>query len=523
MIDRRFPICSTPVPPCLGREELLARMVASLTKSVPSHLQVVGPRFAGKTVLLSELVRRLENAEKPYSAVFVWDLAHQSIESDAQFLHALGRKLGRALRVQHPAYSDHLEALSDLTSAEVAEVLEAVRDEGGKVLAILDGFDKAVGSGLLTRNLWDQLRELAMKPSLRLVTASRKRLSELIRDPNAETSPFWNIFEPVPIRLGCFDDQDLEAVLKQTPEMRLTNGARTEWLNSTNASPLLALEVLNRLLADGEGGEISPECMRNACDGAFSAIRDRLEIQWADCPPTAQELLYRVRELSSVSRGDARAGDTDALIERGFVQLHSNKLQRANRLLTRLLDETPNEGSSLARLFSDELSYQRNLRGVFDHRIAHAEKIDATLARYLRHGVDDLPDHPDVFLTHIRGFVDKSFELIWAAELEGRSIPSEWMSIWRYNKERGVDEWLTTFPQGVHRVRLLNLMTGTDRSKRCAKYVTKGTYAVMNAVHAFGDFGQHQEGAPVDSGVAYAALHLCVELARALARELPGQ
>ena len=43
------------------------------------------------------------------------------------------------------------------------------------------------------------------------------------------------------------------------------------------------------------------------------------------------------------------------------------------------------------------------------------------------------------------------------------------------------------------------------------------------AVHAFGDFGQHQEGAPVDLGTAYSVLHLCVELTAALRRELPDK
>ena len=70
-------------------------------------------------------------------------------------------------------------------------------------------------------------------------------------------------------------------------------------------------------------------------------------------------------------------------------------------------------------------------------------------------------------------------------------------------------------------MRLLNLMTGTDRSDPCAKRVKKGTYVLVNAVHAFGDFGQHQEGAPIDPGTVYAALHLCIELAAALTRELP--
>ena len=44
----------------------------------------------------------------------------------------------------------------------------------------------------------------------------------------------------------------------------------------------------------------------------------------------------------------------------------------------------------------------------------------------------------------------------------------------------------------------------------------------MSAVQAFGDFGQHQEGELIDPGTAYATLHLCIELAAALKRELPN-
>jgi hypothetical protein len=66
-------------------------------------------------------------------------------------------------------------------------------------------------------------------------------------------------------------------------------------------------------------------------------------------------------------------------------------------------------------------------------------------------------------------------------------------------------------------------MTGTDRSVRCAKFVTKGTYVLMNAVHEFGNFGQHPEGARIDAGAAYAALHLCIELAASLHRDLQGE
>jgi hypothetical protein len=134
--------------------------------------------------------------------------------------------------------------------------------------------------------------------------------------------------------------------------------------------------------------------------------------------------------------------------------------------------------------------------------------------------VEDLPADPGALLTHIRAFVDRIFELIWAAELTDRRIPSGWMDVWKRNNERGIGDWETTFPQGVHRVRLLNLMTGTDRSVRCAKYVSKGTHILMSSAHAFGDFGQHQEGERIDVGTAYAALHICVELAASICLDL---
>ena len=174
------------------------------------------------------------------------------------------------------------------------------------------------------------------------------------------------------------------------------------------------------------------------------------------------------------------------------------------------------------RLFGTADAYQKNLKGVLERRIGQLSGVDPSLRRYLERATGDLPDCPDVFMTNVRGIVDRSFDLIWQAEVPNKQIPSEWISTWEYNRENGLDKLKTTFPQGVHRVRLLNLITGTDKSSPCSKHVTRGTYVLMNATHAFGDFGQHQEGAPIDPGTAYSALHLCVELAAALTRELPS-
>ena len=137
-------------------------------------------------------------------------------------------------------------------------------------------------------------------------------------------------------------------------------------------------------------------------------------------------------------------------------------------------------------------------------------------------GVGELPEFPKVFFSNIRGVVDRALEMIWNAELDQRRIPLEWFSVWRFNGESKADEWLTRFPQGGQRLRLLDLMTGTQRCGPCAKYVTKSTYVLANAVQGFGDFGQHQEDSPIDPGTAYSGLHLCIELAAAITRELPA-
>lgn len=519
MPDTPFPIFGTVDVPLVGRASIVQRLVAALSKPVPDNLQVVGPRFVGKTVILRALALRLRGAESPFSAIVFWDLGHQTPATDDEFMRQFAHKLAAALQEHHPDYATYLKDANGSTYPEIAEVLDSMKDEGTKVLVIMDGFDKPLSNGQLTRNLWDQLRELALKPSLRLVTGSRRTLRELIRSPEAQTSDFWNVFNSSPVRVGCFDDDDLAAALGHVRDLKLADGARTELWNATNGFPVLMLSVLN--VACDSKTSITHEAMLAACDSAYPSLRETIGAVWDGCPSSAQDLMRQVLTSGPVAVSASNRVDADALAELGFVRLASNKIQKPSRLVQSYLEEQPTDGSSLAYLFGSPAAFQKNLKGALERRIAQIANIEPTLKRYLEHGIDDLPDHPDVFLSNIRGIVNQVFELIWAAEISDRRIPSGWMSVWKRNGERRIDEWETTFPQGVHRVRLLNLMTGTDRSARCATYVTRTTYVLVNAAQAFGDFGQHQEGAPIDAGTAYAAFHLCIELAAALARELP--
>jgi hypothetical protein len=505
----------------LGRATILQKMVGALTKAIPDHLQVVGPRFAGKTVIVHELAARLRVIGSPYSAVLVWDLGHQTPGTDALFMQGLARQLSAALKDSHPDYAEHLRSPLDNPYQDMAEVLDLLKDEGAKVLAIMDGFDKPLSNGQLTRNLWDQLRELALKSSLRLVTASRCTLRDLIRHPDAQTSDFWNIFDPTPVRVGCFDENDLTTVLATMPERPLTAGAQTELWNASNGFPVLVLGVLNAVYETGTAGAVSPEAMRTACEEAFPTVRDELDALWIDCPPPCQDLMRRVLDEGSVARAGIAPAHLETLIECGFIHTAANKLQRPSRLLARYLGEDSNESNAIVRLFGDQGAYLVNMRGVLERRIAQIDGLDKELRRYLTLGVAELPGFPKVFFSNIRGIVDRALEMIWEAEFHRKRIPSEWISVWRFNGENKAGEWLSRFPRGGERLRLLDLMTGTQKCDLCAKYVTKSTYVLANAVQGFGDFGQHQEGAPIDPGTAYSGLHLCIELAAAVTRELP--
>jgi len=67
-------------------------------------------------------------------------------------------------------------------------------------------------------------------------------------------------------------------------------------------------------------------------------------------------LLRRVQEQGTLARTGVANTDADALIERGFLQQAANKLQRPN--LGQYLEEQPNEGSALVRLFGTADGYQ---------------------------------------------------------------------------------------------------------------------------------------------------------------------
>ena len=159
-------------------------------------------------------------------------------------------------------------------------------NEGTRLLVVLDGFDYALAGTGLTRNLWDRLRALAQRTSLRLVTGSRRPLRELCRTEETRTSDFWEIFyghagrasplsTTVTSRRSC-SRSVTPAANSTTPRVRKSSTGQEECRYSVSA-------LLQRLLEEHAGARLlKPEIDRAAAE-VLGGRGQLLAALWDDC------------------------------------------------------------------------------------------------------------------------------------------------------------------------------------------------------------------------------------------------
>lgn len=522
MADIPFPILGTTIPPMFGRADIMKRLWSELTKVTPDHLSIVGPRFSGKTVIMKGLEERMRQDGSPYDTVIFWDLGHQTPDSNEAFWKALCRKLGEGLKASGNDYGYHLRDVETDEYDELQEVMDVLYGDGFKILMLWDGFDKPLNAGRLSRNLWDQLRELASNPSLRLVTATRRPVHELIRSDESGSSDFWNIFGMNPVQVGIFNENDRDAIMARISGFRLKNGAKKELENWTAGYPPLYLALLNRIIAMDATGEIDNEMVNDAAGVTLEGVRSILQYLWNDCPEMAKDLYRHIVEHGEISDLGIGKPDRAHLLAKGFIKVSGGRIAKGCRLLEQHIKSLGDDSGSMMRLFGPWEAYCGNIRSLLELRLNQLTSLDANLRRYIQRSIEDIPDHPEVCLSNMRGIVDRVLDLIWDAELgSGKTIPGEWFKEWQYGENGPENHWNNQFPvKRGHQLRLLQLMTGTLNSSAKASRVSKNTWALANAAHGFGDFGQHLDRVKIDVGVAVAAVSVCLELAACLDREV---
>tara|TARA_B100000315_G_C14580201_1_gene590064 strand:- start:37 stop:1602 length:1566 start_codon:yes stop_codon:yes gene_type:complete len=518
-----FPILGLKTAPMIGRSAIMRQLKSNYVKDSPSHLSIVGPRFSGKSVLLNALAEGMrQDRSSQFRVIAFLDLGHQTPMTDKDFLGTMCKEIGSKLQSLNQEMCADTLLQSDDPYNDLREVVDILEDEKIRILMLWDGFDKPLGSGKLTRNLWDQLRALAESKGLTLITATRKPLHELIRDEESATSDFWNIFDANPVWIPPFAEDDQNAVLDKLDNMGFESGAKTELANWTGGFPPLYLSVINQLLtmslSEVDGVAVKEAAKTALVDNASGILGDL----WNDCSQSTKDLFLDLIKRKEIPTAKTQKKERTQLFEKGFAKLSRNKVIKSCRLMEDYVLDKEQDTGNVARRFKSYDDYQKNIRPVLEHRLNQIKNIDDRLKSLIARSIEDIPNHPDACLLSMQGITERAFEVIWNIEFpEKREIPPDWITEWQYcGKNFYTSETFPSTP--VEQLRLLQCMTGAHQRLKGppkAKYANKVSYNLLNNIWNFRTYGNHHEGEEVPLGAAVTAVMTCVELAASLDME----
>ncbi len=529
MSDIRFPILGTDIPPMLGRTKIMQRLWSDLTKPTPSNLSIIGPRFAGKTVIMNALAQKAEGVDSPYTFVLYWHLGHVAPASDDEFVAQLCNLLQVKLASVGEAYAEHRAYLSKHSFSHLKEVTDLLHYDAKAVLMIWDCLDKPLGQGNLSGRLWDQMREIFYGKQHKIVTATRKPLSGLIRREDALDSPFWNIFDMNLVRVEAFDDDDRETIISLLQSHSFQAGAKTELVNWSSGFPPFFLGLLNQITIDRPDGSIDNECVNSVALKAVESLSPLISALWDDCPAQAKDVYAHLIERGELKYNDIGKDERNCLTEKGFARQVSNKLTATCRMLQEHIRGAEQDSGSMARLFSTWEDYKANIRGLLERRLAQIPRFDERLYHYADLAIKDIPQFPDICLSNLTQIEERALDLICQREFgTTKAIPQEIIDYWAVaapgdkTAQRLKEHAITSVPADRWlQCGILQLLTGSKQDiESRAKHVTKDTYVLLNALHSFRNRNQHSDGQNMHVGVAVAAIMVCLELLSCLEREL---
>ena len=492
-----YQVFGPTVPAMLGRAALVNEIEGRILKDTPDHVSIVGPAHYGKSVFLSHLAEVHRTGSSHYLTTVYIDFRYSPPASDATFKRRLASELRAALRQVGSELSGHIDTEYERIHELLDDVFADLAAGGMRVLVVLDGFDHVLAGTGLTRNLWDQLRELARRPSLRLVTGSRRRLRELCRTREAQSSNFWGIFHDPPSQVAALDDSDWESLLLPLQEAGCTldGSARKEAVNWTGGVPVLVCALLQELWEAHDGGM---PLSKSEIDAAAAAIlngpRESLSALWDDCDDELRADLGMLAsaDIPLVDLSDDRRR---AIESRGFGSPSRNRLRGSCRLMQRYAQRQAPATADLKRLFGTASGFETHVMAMLELRLDQIarQNVDGLLHDHVSRVVRDM-DKPEIALDGIRRIARRALALIWDAELPpDKTLPLEWVEHWkRLDVNFPHDEG--KLPDGYGpQCGLLRLVTGSGNTRPLGKCVTKTTCLLVDHLQSVGNFGQHRE------------------------------
>lgn len=530
-----YQVMGSTVPEMLGRRRVIEQIERHVLKPSPDHVQIVGPRLFGKSVLLAALARRHEVGNAYYATSAYTDFRHAPPADDGALRRRFAETVKTAVARVIPEVADYI----DLADGGLHELLDLTFQEleqrRARLLVVLDGFDHVLSGGVITRTLWDQLRSLAQKSSLRLVTGSRQPLRELCRTEESRTSDFWEIFYDTPITVGPFVEDDWNDLLEPFTAngVSVETPARKELINWTGGVPVLAAALLLRL-ANGipDGQAVAKSAVDLVAKDMLDHPPAHLQQLWDDCSVELRGDLGALAGNDGMVLSELSVPRQRALEGRGYGASSGNRMKSACRLMTRYAQEQGPTVADLKRLFGTKDEYLANVEGLLELRVGHLvlQGADPQLVTYLRHSIRDVAGAPEMSLVAIRSLVQRSLQLIWTKELgTSRTLPDDWLSEWQHGgvKARWLDGSKRLPSADGEQMYALDLLTGKKLGfnfvPRKAKALTRSTYLLLDNLQSIGDFGQHLKDypeCPPTTSFAVAVIGNAIELVSGLTKDL---
>jgi hypothetical protein len=199
-----------------GRTREVEQIFGRLRNAEFESSSLVGDRRIGKTSLLNNLADpgvRAVHGLTPARYSFVYADLQMVDESmgPEQLWRRLLRSLSQAMPGDHAvrATLDDLLQAGRLDTFDLDEFFQRLDDSGRYVVFLLDEFDRVTANERFGPDFYFGFRSLAIHHNVALVTASRLELVELCHSDAIRSSPFFNIFANISLRMfsaGDFDD-----------------------------------------------------------------------------------------------------------------------------------------------------------------------------------------------------------------------------------------------------------------------------------------------------------------------------
>jgi WD40 repeat protein/Cdc6-like AAA superfamily ATPase len=201
----------------LGRKEEIRHIVHRIRSSAHESTSIYGGRRMGKTSLLKYLSNPVNSTDlglDPDSYLLVYtDWAALGDLTPYRFWYRILRKLVRLDPSTTTAeLVKEIRARGDLDIFDLEDCFFELNEQGRTVVLFLDAFENITQSPNFDEDFFAGLRALAINYDLAIVTASRKRIPELIHENVSLDEGFFNIFAEM--HLTPFSAEDTYEMLE---------------------------------------------------------------------------------------------------------------------------------------------------------------------------------------------------------------------------------------------------------------------------------------------------------------------